>query len=241
MTPEERNELVLENIRLVTTVVRKMYLNPHVYYSKEDMWQEGVIGLMKAVERFDPDKGFAFSTYAVPMIEGEIRRFIRDNSHTLRYARSDVDALARINRLGKSIDDLTPEDIKNLELTPRNIAAIHSMNATSMNSFILDSNTEYANFVADTRTSEISDEFQLEIIENIKNLVVSKMNPTWRDMIDEWYYSNAIGMHAGQIYLGRKYGLSQVHVSRILRDFKKAFAKKLVDSGYNVPDYILEK
>lgn len=239
MTLEERNQLVLDNAPLVTTVVKRMYLSPYAYYDKEDMFQQGVLGLMKAVERFEPERGFAFSTYAVPMIQGEIMRFIRENSQTLRYARSDIEALHRINRLGKSIDELTPEDIKELEITDKNLAAIRSMYVTSINSPISDDgNSEFGDLIPDRNTHEISDELQVEIIENIKNLVLNQLTDEKQDMLDEWYYSVVIGMKPGQQYLGRKYGVSQAQVSRDIRNFKMKFAKKLKESGYAVPNYL---
>lgn len=240
MTLEERNELILKNAPLVTSVVKKMYCDAHAFYDKQDMYQEGMIGLIKAVERFNPELGFAFSTYAVPMIKGEIMRFVRDNSHVLKYSRSDIDALRRVNNLGKSIDELTPAEIEELELTEKNIFAIRSMQATSINAPISDDgDSELGDMLADPNTSsEFSDDYLIEVIENIKNLVLYKMSPEKQDLIDEWYYSVKIGIKPGQQYLGRKYGQSQAQVSRDIRIFKAKFAKKLIESGYVVPNYI---
>lgn len=71
-----RNDVVMENIGLVYLVLKKFQDRG---YETEELFQIGTEGLIKAVERFDPGKGFAFSTYAVPMIMGEIRRFLRDD------------------------------------------------------------------------------------------------------------------------------------------------------------------
>lgn len=242
MTLEERNELILQNMPLVTSIVKKMYCDPHAYYDKADMYQEGCLGLLKAAERFDPDRGFAFSTYAVPMIHGEIMRFVRDNAHALRYSRSDIDALRRVNNLGKSIDELTAAEVKELELTERNISAIRSMFATSINAPISDDgDTEFGDFIADQSTSEFSEEYQIEVIENIKNLVIGRMPPMLQDLIDEWYYSVSLGIKPGQQYLAHKYGKSQAQVSRNIRKFKNEFAKKLIESGYHIPNYLIEE
>lgn len=242
MTLEERNQLILENSRLVTSVVKKMYRSPYAYYDKEDMYQQGYIGLIKAVERFDPSKGFAFSTYAVPMIQGEVMRFIRENAQTLRYARSDIDALHRMNRAGKEIDDLTPEDIENLELTEKNLAAIRSMTIINLDTPISeDSSNTLEYFLADKSQPELSENIVFELIENIKNIVISKMDLEKQDMIDEWYYSMIVGMEPNQMYLARKYGCSQAQVSRIIRQFKDRFAIKLMESGFDVPYFIPEQ
>ncbi len=71
-----RNDVVMENIGLVYLVLKRFQDRG---YETEELFQIGTEGLIKAVERFDPGKGFAFSTYAVPMIVGEIRRYLRDD------------------------------------------------------------------------------------------------------------------------------------------------------------------
>ena len=71
---EER--LMEENMPLVAAIARR-YRNCGLV--QEDMLQLGSIGLLQALRRFDPDRGRCFSTYAVPLIAGEIRRFLRDD------------------------------------------------------------------------------------------------------------------------------------------------------------------
>ena len=68
--------LVRENERLVWSIVNRM---PTGICEKEDMFQTGCIGLVKAAQRFDIEKGVVFSTYAVYMIMGEIKKFLRDD------------------------------------------------------------------------------------------------------------------------------------------------------------------
>lgn len=79
-----RDTLIEENIGLVWSIVRR-FQNRGV--ETEDLFQIGSIGLIKAVDKFDPDYQVQFSTYAVPMIAGEIRRFLRDNG-MLKVSRS---------------------------------------------------------------------------------------------------------------------------------------------------------
>ena len=73
---ESRDLLIEKNMGLVWSVVRRF---SHRGYEPEDLFQIGVIGLMKAIDYFDTSYNVKFSTYAVPMIMGEIRRFIRDD------------------------------------------------------------------------------------------------------------------------------------------------------------------
>lgn len=73
---DARDRLVSENLGLVHTIVRRF---EHRGHDREELFQIGCIGLMKAIDHFDLTLNLAFSTYAVPMIMGEIRRFLRDD------------------------------------------------------------------------------------------------------------------------------------------------------------------
>ena len=73
---EAREALVSENIPLVKYIVKR-FLNRGAEY--DDLFQYGCMGLLKAIDRFDPDYPVQFSTYAVPVIMGEIRRYLRDD------------------------------------------------------------------------------------------------------------------------------------------------------------------
>jgi RNA polymerase sporulation-specific sigma factor len=73
---EAREQLVKENVGLVWCVVKRFYGRGA---EPEDLFQIGSIGLLKAIDKFDLSYDVQFSTYAVPMISGEIRRFLRDD------------------------------------------------------------------------------------------------------------------------------------------------------------------
>ena len=89
-----REQLVQENIGLVKSIVGR-YTARGV--EKEDLFQIGMIGLLKAIDYFDLTYEVRFSTYAVPMIAGEIRRFLRDNG-AVKVSRSIKDNRAIVNR-----------------------------------------------------------------------------------------------------------------------------------------------
>ena len=76
MKSDKISRLVTENINLIYLVMKR-FRNRGV--DRDDLFQIGAVGLTKAAQRFDESKGFAFSTYAVPMITGEIKRFLRDD------------------------------------------------------------------------------------------------------------------------------------------------------------------
>ena len=79
-----REEYIKGNLRLVLSVMKRFDSSNE---NADDLFQIGCVGLVKAVDNFDPDRQVKFSTYAVPMIIGEIRRYLRDNS-SLRVSRS---------------------------------------------------------------------------------------------------------------------------------------------------------
>ena len=81
---EAREKYIKGNLRLVLSVIKRFEGNSE---NADDLFQIGCVGLMKAVDHFDPDRLVKFSTYAVPMIIGEIRRYLRDNS-SIRVSRS---------------------------------------------------------------------------------------------------------------------------------------------------------
>jgi len=81
---DAKQQFVYANMRLVLSVVQKFM---HRSTNSDDMFQVGCVGLIKAVDNFDTSLNVKFSTYAVPMIMGEIRRFLRDNN-AVRVSRS---------------------------------------------------------------------------------------------------------------------------------------------------------
>lgn len=81
---EARETYIKGNLRLVLSVIRRFAGNAE---NADDLFQIGCIGLIKSIDNFDPTIGVKFSTYAVPMIIGEIRRYLRDNN-SIRVSRS---------------------------------------------------------------------------------------------------------------------------------------------------------
>lgn len=99
---EARDVLVLDNLGLVYSIARK-YLNRG--YDFEDICQIGTIGLIKAIDKFDLEQPVMFSTYAVPMIIGEIKRFLRDDG-IIKISRSVKENSWKIL---KAMDTLTKD------------------------------------------------------------------------------------------------------------------------------------
>ena len=89
---EARDRLISGNLRLVLSVIQKFAGRGE---SMDDLFQVGVIGLIKAIDCFDLKQNVQFSTYGVPMISGELRRFLRDNS-SVRVSRSVRDTAYKV-------------------------------------------------------------------------------------------------------------------------------------------------
>ncbi len=104
---EARDYLVESNVRLVWSVVQR-FMNRG--YDPEDLFQIGSIGLLKAIDKFDLTYEVRFSTYAVPMIIGEIQRFIRDDG-TIKVSRS-------LKELGHKVRRTKEELTKSLKRNP---------------------------------------------------------------------------------------------------------------------------
>ena len=101
-----RDALTEENMGLVWSVVRRFDGRKA---EKEDLFQIGSIGLLKAIDKFDESYGVCFSTYAVPMIAGEIRRYLRDNS-MIRVSRSLKESAVQMYRCMEKLEKTLGRD-----------------------------------------------------------------------------------------------------------------------------------
>ena len=113
-----RQKLIEGNLRLVLSVIQRFDKRGE---SPDDLFQVGCIGLLKAISNFDPDKQVRFSTYGVPMIAGEIRRYLRDNA-PLRVSRSLRDTAYRVLQCKEAMtrqmgrEPTVPEIAKELQI-----------------------------------------------------------------------------------------------------------------------------
>ncbi|WP_026570066.1 MULTISPECIES: RNA polymerase sporulation sigma factor SigF [Sediminibacillus] len=127
-----RDQLVESNVRLVWSVVQR-FINRG--YDPDDLFQIGCIGLLKSIDKFDLSYDVRFSTYAVPMIIGEIQRFIRDDG-SVKVSRSLKETG---NKIRKAKDELTKamgrgptvsEIAEKLEISPEEV--VHAQEASKL-------------------------------------------------------------------------------------------------------------
>ena len=107
---EARDKFAMSNLRLVLSVVQRFQNRTNNF---DDIFQVGCVGLMKAIDNFDTTLGVRFSTYAVPMIIGEIKRFLRDNN-SIRVSRSLRDIAYKAL---KAKEELIKENSKEPDIT----------------------------------------------------------------------------------------------------------------------------
>ena len=204
---EER--LIVENSRLIWSVVRR-YIGRGA--EQEDLYQLGCIGFLKAIHGFDPDFGTQFSTYAVPKIAGEMRRFLRDDgtvkvSRTLRersariaQARTELSAaLGREPVLSELAEYLTlePEDIAMAETATASVTSLSAETGEGL-----------------TLESVLGDEgMENALVEQLDlRAAIARLPERERTVIDLRYFRAFT-----QERTARVIGVSQVQVSRIER------------------------
>ena len=98
---EAREKFIVGNMRLVLSLVKRFWAKNA---NADDVFQAGCVGLIKAIDNFDVSVGVKFSTYAVPMILGEIKRYLRDGN-SLRVSRSIRDTAYRILKVREELEE----------------------------------------------------------------------------------------------------------------------------------------
>ncbi|HEX7065554.1 MAG TPA: RNA polymerase sporulation sigma factor SigF [Bacillales bacterium] len=207
---EARNLIAEKNMRLVWSIVQR-FLNRG--YEADDLFQIGCIGLLKSVDKFDLSYDVKFSTYAVPMIIGEIQRFIRDDG-TVKVSRSlketgnkvrkKKDELAKhfgrdptVNEIAEALD-LSPEDVVMAQEAVRAPSSIHE--------------TVYENDGDPiTLLDQMADESEGKWFDKIAlKEAVRHLNERERLIVYLRYYKDRT-----QSEVAERLGISQVQVSRL--------------------------
>lgn len=209
---EEANEkLIIENMALVRSIAYKFRDRGTEI---EDLIQIGTIGMLKAIRSFDIDRGTAFSTYAVPLIIGEIRRHLRDDGLirvSRGYKRTGITIMREKNRImveeGREagISELAEYAGISIEEAAIAIDAVSPISSLSDNVYGEDSRT---------LDSVIPDRASAEELESINdkislNQAINKMPPEWRKIVLLRYYRDMTQQQVANLL-----GLSQVKVSR---------------------------
>ena len=218
-TPEHayvRNTLVELNLSLVRFAARRFKNRPE---QREDIVQVGTIGLIKAIDRFDPGRGIEFSAFALPTVVGEMKRFFRDTTWAVRVPRRlqelriDMAKAADVleQRLGHR--PTRAEVAAHLHVTEERVAegelAARGYTARSLDASVADEGDP-------PRTGSrrlAAPEPSYELIEDFASLkpLIARL-----DERDRTILSLRFGEDLTQAEIGARLGLSQMHISRLL-------------------------
>ncbi|MBS3872859.1 MAG: SigB/SigF/SigG family RNA polymerase sigma factor [Firmicutes bacterium] len=207
-----REKMLLGHARLVYSLVTRFLNSGH---DPEDLFQIGCIGLLKAIDRFDLNIGVRFSTYAVPLIIGEIRRFLRDDgpikvsrsiketAHRVRKCsetlRAELGRDARLSEIAASLE-LNEEEIVSALLAMRPMASLEEKISSS------DSNSMYL-----VDCLKLEEPVQEAVVENIAlQQLMASLSPKEQRIITARYFENRT-----QSQVASELGVSQVQISRL--------------------------
>ena len=209
---EARNEFINGNLRLVLSVIQRFNNRGE---SADDVFQIGCIGLIKAIDNFDITQNVQFSTYAVPMIIGEVRRYLRDNN-SIRVSRSIRDlAYKAIQFKEKYIKENNKEPTiqeiaKELGVEKEEIA--FSLDAiqdpVSLQEPIYNDGSESIYVMDQVKDTKNTDELWAENMTMMQ--AMSKLNDKERNIIVRRYFDGRTQMEVAD-----EIGISQAQVSRL--------------------------
>ena len=216
---EARDRLVMENAGLVWSIVRRFIgRGPE----PDDLFQIGNIGLIKAIDNFNTDLDVRFSTYGVPMIIGEIRRYLRDNS-SVRVSRSMRDTAYRVLQAKEKFisehqrEPSIEEIAKLLELKREDVvfALDAILDPVSLYEPVYSDGGDTICVMDQVKDSKNTDEMWLERIA-LKE-AVSRLTPREQKILSMRFYHSKTQMEVSE-----EIGISQAQVSRLEKNALKA-------------------
>ena len=219
-----RETLIEENLGLIHHVVKR-FLGRGV--EAEDLFQIGAVGLVKAVDRFDLSFGVRFSTYAVPMIAGEIKRFLRDDS-MIKVSRSLKELAVKAARLREQLlmergeEPGVDELARRLKVEPEELvqAMDSSIEVESLQKVICQGSSEGVSLME--RVEQGHDEQEELLRRMLLEEPLSSLEPRERRLIVlRFFYDRT------QTQVAMELGMSQVQVSRLEKKILSALKEKM--------------
>lgn len=219
-----RNEFIVANLRLVLSIVQRFTSAGN---KSDDMFQVGCVGLLKAIDNFDISLGLKFSTYAVPMIAGEIRRYLRDNN-SIRISRSLRDVAYRalqvkemfINTENRepSIDEIS--SILNIPASQISYSLDAISDVISLNEPVFNDGSDSLMVLDQISDSENSTDIYIEKLA-IKDALV-KLNNREKQIVTLRYFIGKTQMEVSE-----EVGISQAQVSRLEKNALEIIRKNI--------------
>ena len=221
---EARRELIEGNLRLVLSVIQRFAGRGE---NADDLFQVGCVGLIKAIDNFDINQPVRFSTYGVPMIIGEIRRYLRDNS-AIRVSRSMRDTAYKVLQvrdkyLAENQREPTVEQIAQELGIPREevVFALDAiLEPVSLYEPIYSDSGDTVCVMDQVKDSKNTDEMWLERIA-LKE-AVSRLTPREQKILSMRFYHSKTQMEVSE-----EIGISQAQVSRLEKNALRQIRKEL--------------
>lgn len=225
--PRQQAELVERYWWIVDHVARRYH---HRGEPRDDIVQVASLGLLAALERYDPQKGGSFPGFAIPTAMGEVRRHFRDKTWRLRVPRSLKELSVQISRVTGELsadlgrDPSTPEIADRLGVSPRQVDEARSATAAN-NPIPTDARNDgdpYIDLVDDT---DFASDAAADVITVLQ--LLSRLPPRERRIIELCFFNEC-----SQDQVADELGISQPHVSRLLR---ATLSELRVQMGSNAP------
>ena len=219
-----REELIAGNLRLVLSVIQRFTNRGE---NADDLFQVGCIGLIKAIDNFNTDLNVKFSTYGVPMIVGEIRRYLRDNS-TMRVSRAMRDTAYKVLQakeryMAQHQKEPTVEEIAKLLDIPREevVFALDAiLEPLSLYEPVYSDSGDNLCVMDQVKDSKNTDEMWLEHIA-LKEAVSHLTEREQKILAMRFYQSKT------QMEVSEEIGISQAQVSRLEKNALRQIRKEL--------------
>ena len=209
---EAREEFINRNLRLVLSVIQRFYNRGE---NVDDLFQIGCVGLIKAIDNFDLTQNVQFSTYAVPMIVGEIRRYLRDNN-AIRVSRSIRDLAYKVLQIKENINRQTwkepgiEEIAKELGVDKEEVAFCLDaiQDPISLQEPVYKDGTENLYVMDQVKDNKNIDEKWVENLTIAQAL--TKLNKREKEIISRRFFDGRTQMEVAE-----EIGISQAQVSRL--------------------------
>ena len=228
---EARDQLIVNHINLVRFLASKFKNRGE---SLEDLIQVGTIGLIKAIDRFDPERGLEFTTYATPTIMGEIKRHFRDKGWSVRVPR-------RLQELSAKVNQATDELTNRLQRSP-SVAEIAEHLGSTVDEVLeaMESSSAYSSVPLEGGGSGEDDEAP-SVIDHyatedpdlaasddriVLEQAIADFSPREQEIIRMRFEQGLT-----QVEIAEREGISQVQVSRLLRRALRRLQDKIDPEG----------
>ena len=219
-----RDQLVEDNVGLVWSIVRRFAGRGH---ELEDLFQIGSIGLLKAIDKFDLSYDVRFSTYAVPMITGEIKRFLRDDG-LIKVSRSVKELGMKVGAARESLSgslgrEPTIEEIAGeLKVSREEVAASLEAGAEVESLYRPFGKNDGQELCLMDRLEEKEDAEETLLNRMVLRELISELGPKEREIIIRRYFYNQT-----QSVIAADLDISQVQVSRLEKKILRQMREKL--------------